>query len=58
MKKNEMSGACSAYWGEENRIQGFSGKPERSLLGRPRRRWEDNINPFVTTVLFFLIFRC
>jgi len=25
-------------------IQGFSGKPEgKRTLGRPRRRWEDNI---------------
>jgi len=29
---------------EEGRIQGFSGKPEgKGPLGRPRRRWEDNI---------------
>ena len=23
---NEMCGECSAYWGEESRIQGFSGE--------------------------------
>jgi hypothetical protein len=34
IKKNDMGGKCSAYGGEERRIQGF---------GRPRRRWEDNI---------------
>jgi hypothetical protein len=38
-----MGGACSAYGGEERRIKGFVGKPEgKILLGRPRRRWEDN----------------
>ena len=27
-------------------MQGFGGKPERKrLLGRPRSRWKDNINP-------------
>jgi len=35
-----MGGACSTYRGEERRIQGFGGKPERKRpLGRPRRRW-------------------
>ena len=30
--------------GEEGRIQGLVGKPEgRRQLGRPRRRWEDNV---------------
>ena len=40
-----MGGACSVYGGEERLIQGFGGgKPEgKRLLGRPRRRWEDNI---------------
>ena len=39
-----MSGACSAYGGEEMRIQGFGGEPEgKRPLGRPRRRGEDNI---------------
>ena len=38
-----MGGACSAYGGEERRIQGLVGKPEaRRTHGRPRRRWEDN----------------
>ena len=42
--KNEMGGACSAYGGEERRIQSFGGISEgRRPLGRPRRRWEDNI---------------
>jgi len=39
-----MGGACSTYGGEERRIQGFGGKPEgKRPLGRPRRRWENNI---------------
>jgi len=39
-----MGVACSTYGGEERRIQGFGGKPEgKRPLGRPRRKWEDNI---------------
>ena len=39
-----MGGACSAYGGQERRIQGLVGKPEgKRPLGRTRRRWEDNI---------------
>ena len=40
-----MDGACSAYGGEVRRIQVFGGEPEGNRpLGRPRLRWEDNIN--------------
>jgi len=39
-----MDGACSAYGGEERRYRVLVGKSEgKRLLGRPRRRWEDNI---------------
>jgi len=39
-----VGGACSAYGGEERRIQGSVGKPEgKRPLGRPRHRWENNI---------------
>jgi hypothetical protein len=32
------------YGGEERHIQGLVGKPEgKRLLGRPRRRWKENI---------------
>jgi hypothetical protein len=32
------------YWGEQRCIQDFGGKPEEERpLGRPRHRWEDNI---------------
>jgi hypothetical protein len=37
--KNVVGGSCSAYEEDERRIQSFGGKH----LGRPRRRWEDNI---------------
>ena len=40
--KNEMGGACGANGGGVHRI--LVGKPEgKRPLGRPRRRWEDNI---------------
>ena len=41
-----MGGAWSTYGGEERCKQGFGGEGdvrERDHLGRPRRRWEDNI---------------
>jgi len=39
-----MSGACSAYGGEVRLLQGFGGETWRKrTLGRPRRRWGDNI---------------
>ena len=44
IEKNEVGVACSTYGGEERRVQGFGGKPKgKRPLGRPRRRWEDNI---------------
>ena len=37
-----MGGACGAYGGRVHRV--LVGKPEgKRPLGRPRRRWEDNI---------------
>jgi hypothetical protein len=39
-----MGEACGAYGGGESGAQGVVGKSERKRpLGRPRRRWEDNI---------------
>jgi hypothetical protein len=39
-----MGGACGAYGVGERCAQGVGGKPEgKRPLGRPRRRWEDNI---------------
>jgi hypothetical protein len=41
IEKNEMSGACSTYGGEESVLMG---KPDgMKPLGRHRRRWECNI---------------
>ena len=42
MEKNEMGGAFGAYGRELHKV--LLGKPEgKRPLGRPRRRWEDNI---------------
>jgi len=39
-----MGGACSTNWGEERCLYFLVGKPEgKRPLGRPRRRWDDNI---------------
>ena len=39
-----MDGACSTYGGEERLYRVLVEKPEiKRPLGRPRRRWEDNI---------------
>jgi len=39
-----MGGACGAYRGGERCARVLVGKPEgKRPLGRPRRRWEDNI---------------
>jgi hypothetical protein len=48
-----MCGVCSAYGGEEMRIQSFVGKPEeKGPLGRPSSRWEDNIKMYLQEVGF------
>ena len=42
VQDNEMGGACGAYGEGVHRV--LVGKPEgKRPLGRPRRRWEDNI---------------
>jgi hypothetical protein len=39
-----MGGACGAHGGGEDAYNILVGRPEgRRPLGRPRRRWEDNI---------------
>ena len=39
-----MGGSCGAYGGGGGVRMVLVGKPEgKRLLGRPRRRWEDNI---------------
>jgi hypothetical protein len=43
--ENEMGGACSADGEGRGVCRVLMGKPERKrLLGRPRCRWENNIN--------------
>jgi len=38
------SGACGAYGVGESGVQGCGGETwEKETIGRPRRRWEDNI---------------
>ena len=41
-----MGGACSTYgWKRRGLYRFLVGKPDgKNPLGRPRRRWEDNIN--------------
>jgi hypothetical protein len=44
IEKNDMGGAYSTYGGKERCIQDFGWETEgRPPLGRPRRRWVDNI---------------
>ena len=39
-----MGGACSSCGRVERRVHGFGGETwGKEPLGRPRRRWEDNI---------------
>ena len=46
-----MVGSRDTYRVDERRIQGLAGKPEgKKLLGRPRRRWEDDIKMDLQTV--------
>jgi hypothetical protein len=44
IEKNEMGGACSVYGERRGVYRVLVGKSEgKRTLGRPRRRWEDNI---------------
>jgi hypothetical protein len=44
IRRKWMGWACDAYGGGENVHRVLVGKPEgKKPLGRPRRRWEDNI---------------
>ena len=46
-----MGGACSTYGERRGVYWGLVGKPEgKRPLGRPRRRWEDNIKMDVQEV--------
>jgi len=44
MEKNEMGGTCRAYGERRGVYRVLVGKPDgKKPLGRPRRRWGDNI---------------
>jgi len=44
MQKNEMGGTCSEYGDRRGVYRVLVGKPDgKTPLGKPRRRWEDNI---------------
>ena len=44
IETNEMGGACGAYEEGRGAHRVLVGKPEgKRPLGRPRRKWEDNI---------------
>jgi hypothetical protein len=44
VKKTEMGRTCGTYGERRGANRALVGKPEgRRPLGRPRRRWEDNI---------------
>ena len=44
IENNEMGWACGSYGGGEGWYRVLVGKPEgKRPLGRPRRRWVDNI---------------
>jgi hypothetical protein len=44
MEKIEMGGECSTYGEGKGVYRVLVGKPEgKRPLGRPRRRWEDNV---------------
>jgi hypothetical protein len=44
IETNEMGRACGAYGGDRGVHRVLVGKPEgKRPLGRPRRRWENNI---------------
>jgi hypothetical protein len=43
-REDEIGRACSTNWKKRNAYRILVGKPERKRpLGRPRRRWLDNI---------------
>jgi hypothetical protein len=55
VKKDEMGWACSTIWETRNAYRILVGKPEgKRPLGRPRRRWMDNIKGMVWIGLIWL----
>jgi hypothetical protein len=46
-----VGGTCGEKWLGEKCLPGLVGKPEgKRPLGRPRRRWEDNIKMDLTEI--------
>jgi hypothetical protein len=44
LKEGEMGRACNTHWGNRNIYMGFWWESQKKRpLGRPRRRWVDNI---------------
>jgi hypothetical protein len=51
VKENEMGRACSTNGAKMNAYRILMGMPERKrLLGRPRRRWVNNINIYLREI--------
>jgi hypothetical protein len=49
--KNEVGGTCGMHVGGERCLQSFGWGPEKKRpLGRPRRRWKDNIKMDLTEI--------
>jgi hypothetical protein len=56
IEKNEMGRACSTYGERRGVYRVLVGKPEgKRPLGRPRHRWEENINPLATEFFFQIL---
>jgi len=51
MKNKEMGEAYGMHGGEERRCSVLVGKPDgKKSLGKPRRKWEDNVEMDLKTV--------
>jgi len=53
IKKNEMRRACGTYQRLERCVQNFGWEARgKKPLGRPRRRWEDNIKMNIQEIVW------
>jgi hypothetical protein len=53
MEEDEIGGTCSSHGEVRNAYKILTGKPEgKRRLGRPRRRWEDNIKMDLREIVF------
>jgi hypothetical protein len=54
VKETDMGRTCSINGDVRNAYRILTGRPKRKRpLGRPRRRWEDNINMDVREMRYF-----